>query len=282
MTIDGEASPSLWGTGSEDYFSGAWCYGDTFYNDYFGMPYREKNNHDPDNFWNVYRYHIENPVTFRKSIRVEIEHGTSGYDNTRRGGWNNDYSSVAYWYMDKPVKLKGEVPPAGKRISQYRPLIIAPNVYEFQNCTVSSASGSVSPGGQDMALFEKDGAEWLMADHLFCGNNVNGSTISLRLQVVEEQSGPSVLVITKAPDYGRVNILLDGKTIVADFNGYAERVVPALVPLGDLKLEPGEHIVTVKTLGKDERSKGYLWGLDYLRIGGEPLEIEGRLKALQQ
>ena len=40
----------------------------------------------------MYRFHIEDPIRFEKSIRVTIE---TGHDNALA----NDYSSTAYWYQ---------------------------------------------------------------------------------------------------------------------------------------------------------------------------------------
>jgi hypothetical protein len=72
FTIDGENEPSLWGTGSEDYFCGAWCYKQTFFNNYFCLTLRTKINHDADNYWNVYRLHLESPIAFNRSLKMEI------------------------------------------------------------------------------------------------------------------------------------------------------------------------------------------------------------------
>jgi hypothetical protein len=98
MWIDGEAAPSLKGTGLEDYFCGAWNFNAlareyTF--PYFG--YSRKGNPHPDytGRHSMYRFHIEDPVTFEKSLRVSIEHG---HANDR----GDDYSSVAYWYQTEP------------------------------------------------------------------------------------------------------------------------------------------------------------------------------------
>jgi hypothetical protein len=45
----------------------------------------------------MYRFHIEDPITFRKSIRVTVEHGHAN-------ALSNDYSSTAYWYQTEPHK----------------------------------------------------------------------------------------------------------------------------------------------------------------------------------
>ena len=100
MYIDGEAMPTLNGTGLEDYFCGAWNFNllNREYNfPYFG--YSRKGNAHPDytGRHSMYRFHIEDPVTFDKSLRVTIEHG---HANDR----GDDYSSVAYWYQTEPHK----------------------------------------------------------------------------------------------------------------------------------------------------------------------------------
>ena len=51
----------------------------------------------------LYRYHVEDPVRFRKSIRVTIEHG---HANKR----SDDVSSTAYWYQAEPHEPFGLLP----------------------------------------------------------------------------------------------------------------------------------------------------------------------------
>ena len=70
--IDGEEwPPSLHGTGTEDYFNTAYCPAVKFDAPYHGMTLPGGPN------WSgkisVYRFHIEDPVHFKKSIRVTIE-----------------------------------------------------------------------------------------------------------------------------------------------------------------------------------------------------------------
>lgn len=42
--------------------------------------------------WSLYRWHIEDPIRFSKSIKVTIEHGHANDQG-------NEYSSVGYWYQ---------------------------------------------------------------------------------------------------------------------------------------------------------------------------------------
>ena len=91
--IDGEESPSLVGTGTEDYYGCSWCPSEFYVAPYHGILLPGAAN------WGgkitVYRYHIEDPVLFDTSIRVTIEHG---HANDR----GDDIASTAYWYQTEP------------------------------------------------------------------------------------------------------------------------------------------------------------------------------------
>jgi hypothetical protein len=56
-----------------------------------GRPYLKGKDHaqwrwpvawKPGDLWNVYRYHLSDPVPFRKSLRVDIEHGWQGNERS--------------------------------------------------------------------------------------------------------------------------------------------------------------------------------------------------------
>ena len=105
--VDGEEKPSLHGTGSEDYFSDAWGMREDE-NPFYGCPLQE-----PD-FQvgakaTVYRFHIPDPIPFKKSIRVTIEHG---HANNR----SDFFSSVAYWYQSEPHKPFPPLPSVERRL----------------------------------------------------------------------------------------------------------------------------------------------------------------------
>ncbi len=93
--IDGDALPTINGTGTEDYYNGAWDFnGHEFANMRQGAPYIV----DPERTggrYCLYRWHTEGYITFEKSIKVTIEHGTA---NDRA----DNFYSVAYWYQTEP------------------------------------------------------------------------------------------------------------------------------------------------------------------------------------
>ncbi len=99
FVIDGEPwPPRLHGTGTEDYFCTAYGPAEEFSAPYHGITLYSGNK---DWQWkgknSMYRFHIEDPIRFRKSIRFSIEHGHANK-------LSNDYSSTAYWYQHEPHK----------------------------------------------------------------------------------------------------------------------------------------------------------------------------------
>ncbi len=106
--IDGEKwPPNLHGTGTEDYVNMAWCPTQEYNAPYHGLILGGKDN------WkgkiSYYRYHIQDPIMFEKSIKVTIEHG---HDNHR----SDDWSTTAYWYQTEPHMKLPPMPPADKRL----------------------------------------------------------------------------------------------------------------------------------------------------------------------
>lgn len=110
--IDGEEwPPELHGTGTEDYVNMAWCPTQTYSAPYHGIIAPGGEN------WKdkltYYRYHIQDPVMFEKSIRVTMEHG---HANRR----SDDWSSTAYWYQTEPHAPFPAYPTLAERLPIHR------------------------------------------------------------------------------------------------------------------------------------------------------------------
>jgi hypothetical protein len=48
-----------------------------------------------------YRWHIQDPVPFTKSLLFTLEHGRSGWDEDRKP-LRNHYTTVGFYYVDNP------------------------------------------------------------------------------------------------------------------------------------------------------------------------------------
>jgi hypothetical protein len=112
--IDGEKLPSINGTGSEDYFLGAWDFGDhAFSYGLFGAPV--KGAELAGSRSSVYRFHLDSPIPFTKSLRATIEHGHANHRS-------DNYFSVAYWYQGEPHAEFPALPPLEQRIPRIYPV----------------------------------------------------------------------------------------------------------------------------------------------------------------
>ena len=96
--IDGEEFPSIIGTGTEDYFNHAWGMQQGNHSLYHGSILHERDL--PEAYQVAYRFHIEDPVHFQKSIKVTMEHGHANH-------LSDDWSTTAYWYQKLPTKPFG-------------------------------------------------------------------------------------------------------------------------------------------------------------------------------
>ncbi len=116
--IDNKEKPKINGTGSEDYYLGAWCYGGcgispfptslpTFAYRHYGNP---KNGGDSRGAkWMVYRFHTDSPVPFDHYFKMTIEHGHANHRS-------DNFYTVAYWYQQGPHRLRKPLPPLDQRI----------------------------------------------------------------------------------------------------------------------------------------------------------------------
>jgi D-arabinan exo alpha-(1,3)/(1,5)-arabinofuranosidase (non-reducing end) len=114
--VDGEPwPPRLHGTGTEDYFNTAFCPTQEYSAPYHGITVYSGNPAWPWGGKNaMYRFHVEDPIAFERSIRVTIE---TGHANALA----NDYSSTAYWYQVERRAPLPPLPPAAARMPRPDP-----------------------------------------------------------------------------------------------------------------------------------------------------------------
>jgi len=112
--VDGEKLPSINGTGSEDYFLGAWAFGDhPFSYALFGAPV--KGPELAGSRSSLYRFHLDSPIPFTKSLRATIEHGHANHRS-------DNFFSVAYWYQKETHAAFPALPPVEQRLPRTYPV----------------------------------------------------------------------------------------------------------------------------------------------------------------
>ena len=109
MYLDGDKDfPSICGTGTEDYFCGAWSFGDrTYFSPYAGLicggPSHVGDRHA------MYRFHLADPLWFHSELKVTMQ--ALGWRSEGRFlPLKDDLSAVAYWYQDEPHAKLPDLP----------------------------------------------------------------------------------------------------------------------------------------------------------------------------
>jgi hypothetical protein len=112
--MDGDdAWPTICGTGTEDYFGGAWCFErvegryETYATPFLGLPQiiRPQDDRRSQMRYGMYRWHIMDPIRFQQDLRVTIQ--ALGW-RANRGGrrrylpLQDDIASTAFWYQAEP------------------------------------------------------------------------------------------------------------------------------------------------------------------------------------
>ena len=124
--LDGDQDyPTICGTGTEDYFGGAWSFAtqkdgktveNTFCTPFLGYPYYSHHDtflhhdfHNDDQLpqRSFYRWHIMDPILFEKDIRVTIQQIGVYYGGLFER--EDDVASVAYWYQEEPHQAYGKL-----------------------------------------------------------------------------------------------------------------------------------------------------------------------------
>ncbi|MCX6244060.1 MAG: DUF2961 domain-containing protein [Bacteroidetes bacterium] len=246
--VDGEKKPSIYGTGTEDYFSSGWYFNKGEYaGPYNGLVLKD----DSLGRISAYRFHILDPIPFKKSIDFSIEHG---YNNTAMA----DYSSTVYWYQMEPHVKYPPMLKSGFRI----PLRIIPprDIMEAEKLNFNPAK--IRTKVMDMSDY---GAEWSGSKQMLIETGPRDQ-FSLNIGQLDESGYDIYIYYTKGPDYGNVDVFM-GSEKVGQIKGYA----PMIMPGGDIVIRNFTNPYNALTLtfvntGKDSLSSGYNTGLDGIKL----------------
>ncbi len=266
--IDGAPKPQILGTGSEDYFNDAWGLRDSD-GPWTGTPIAEGER--LGSRLTGYRWHVPDPVPFKKSLWAGIEHSgwTANPDGTVRSGFEERpdfFSSVAFWYQQGVNQDLPEPPygydrlPFGNATQLEVPTLIK---------DVTSEKGK--------ALVQKE-VDWAK-DLLFLDAEGPGARINIPVDIPEDGQYELIGLIAQAPDYGDYKALLDDQPMNLDPRQAATSEVPFPGPevfynylpevyvakdraLGMAKLTKGRHTLSFICMGKDPHSLGYNFGIN--------------------
>jgi hypothetical protein len=274
ITIDGEAIPSVWGTGTEDYFLCAWGLERTL-TPYFGVPYFDQ--------WGIvgghtsaYRWHINDPFLFNESIKVQFE--TFGWiapdenPEYRATSWNpreDDYASVAFWYQTGTPTFEARAPHALERTLPSLDVLIV----------VASGLmlGQVRLEQTDLPRLEYTGRadkrattrtnqsfpEHFEYQVLFVPGP---DSIEIPFNISFKEPLRLLLNMGLGPDLGIYTVTLDGVKMGTEMDFYSPKVEAREFQFLDFWPEPGRYTLKLDCIGKNHLSGGHGLLIESVRL----------------
>jgi hypothetical protein len=247
--VDGEKFPSTFGTGSEDYFGYAWCCPSLFQKPYHCQSLTE-NNHGHQS---VARWHIVENVPFQKSFEACIE---KYYPNDR----GTLYACTARWYLAPGGKDCYRAVAAEHRDGYYtRPLLV-----------VNGFTVLGEPQGEtQLQRLEGFGAgKWKNDSQLWWTGAQPGAKLEIGLSAAATGRCEVSVCLTKARDYGIVQLSLDGKKAGEPIDLFNPDVIPTEpISLGVHDLAQGRHVLGIEILGANPKAeKSYMFGISQIDL----------------
>ena len=203
----------------------------------------------------AYRWHIEDAIPFRKSIRFTIEHGAEDTVSA-------DYSSVAYYYLAGPSPAPNPLPvdllPSHWEFPTKYAIVGAVEAEDLAS-TAKASNGGI--WGHDM-LAEGSAPIWSNASVLGWYPNEVNAELSLQLPCKADGTYHLVARMVSDSDSATVQFVLDGKPVGPPVDLYAPSAVPKEVSLGTLPLKAGMVPLTIRVIGRNPSSTGLAVGID--------------------
>lgn len=256
--VDGEAFPSTFGTGTEDFFGYAWGNPALFTHAYHNQPRAD----GPGSFGHVSnnRFFIIDNVPFEKSFRADIE--IWHWAETEVG-----YSATGYWYS-VPANEARSFPSVRERLPVQLPelkMYREPDAIEGEGMTVlRKTGGNVSV--QDMLGF---GDAWSGGNQLWWTGAKPGDVLELGFHVPKAGTYELTIAMTKAVDYGQFRLSVNGTPVGDVVDLFNNGVIhTGKLSLGKVGLKQGQNVLGVEVVGTNPASTGdrYMFGLDFIKL----------------
>ncbi|MBE3096703.1 MAG: DUF2961 domain-containing protein [Planctomycetes bacterium] len=258
--VDGEKFPSTIGTGSEDYFGYAWCTPQLFENAYHNQTLVKNNK----GHVSVNRWHVTDNIPFQKSFEGAIE---KYYPNTKP----TLYAGTAYWYQAPGGSDPYEPQPLDQRVGYWtepEPPQAIKGAIEGEALEIIGKTGGLTQTQQ----MDQYNGDWSGQEHLWWTRAKPGDKLDLAVPVKDAGKYKVALQLTKARDYGIVQLYLDDKKCGGPVDLYNPNVIPSgVLDLGVHDLAAGKHKLTLEITGANEKAvKSYMAGVDYVRLEPAP------------
>jgi len=284
--VDDEDFPSLFGTGTEDYYAYSWggvstdFYEHPFHAQPFSFCYNKLNRkqssgeRDTRGFSTESRSRALDTMPFGSSLQLDMEVWSGAECDM-----GYQVGSMWYGFAETTSNRKAEpeevsnVPPLPDLGPMEEKKTTAAGVTtdgNFQNAIeldpemVISKSGEIRPGKQGLKGFK---GKWNGSDHtLFRGAKI-GDLVEIRIPADGSNARKLDLHATQSRDFGMLRFYVNGESTGPEVDLYSPKPMPSgAIALGTFKPIDGAYVLRIEVLDKNAKSKGALFGLDCLTL----------------
>ena len=262
--VDGEAFPSHFGTGTEDYYG--YSYGNpTLFSGPFCCQTRVDGPGNAGHTTNTRTRNLD-AIPFEKSIKVDME----------IWHWKDvkvNYAVASYWYAlpgatsnrrPQPDEAAAPIPKLEKPAAPAaRAAFRIPGAIECEKMKVVARSPDIAVSTQPVSSLGS--GQWSGGEQLFLRGKKQGDFVELEIPVAAPGPQKVALYGTRSWDYGILRFSINGKAAEKDQDAYSkESVAWGPVDLGVFEPKDGRMVLRVEVVGANPESKGTksYFGLD--------------------
>lgn len=185
-----------------------------------------------------------------------------------RNSWGAQWKDHGYAWMTYQYARAYIGDAVGFRVDAPAPEAGTPGagklMLEAEALAVASRDGAAA-GGQSMAGF--NAGRWSGGRQLFIRPERPDGAVSLEFPVDRTGDYEVAVLLTRAPDYGRVRLAVDGVARGETIDCSGPDVAPlGRIPLGRMALAAGRHQLTLRSAGQGPAATGNRLGIDAVEL----------------
>jgi len=287
--VDGEDFPSIFGTGTEDYYAYSWggISTDFYEHPFHAQPlcnkYNKLNRKTDEKESDTSGYSVESrsrsldTMPFGSSLQLDME--IWAWKECEMG-----YGVGMCWYgfADTTSNRKPDneevhnVPPLPKNTNAPRkPGKTEKKSSGFKNAVEIRASNvitkpeTIALKPQNLARLKLKGG-WSLDDQLLFRNVKINDVVEIRIPTTSSDAENLTLHATNSRDFGILRFSVNGNPAGEATDCFAEKPVPAAaIELGSFTPVDGAYVLRVEVTGVNPKSKGALFGLDCVTLNSK-------------
>ncbi len=256
--VDNEEHPSIYGTGSEDYYNYAWSSSDLFDTPYAAQP----RNDGPGTrgFVTNNRWHVVDPIPFQHNLSFNMEF----FQHTQNP--NFSYARSSYYYA-RPGAIDDHMPISDEDVRHLELAKWSPKADGRASGAKFYQIESLVKDTEQIKLLEHN--LWADGQLLVWNPREKGETLSIPFEVAESGEYRLWMTVAKMKVSGKVSISVDdadvgfgGENGILNLKGGFLNVLRNYTSK-KLSLEKGSHTMTVRYEGDQNDAE---IGLDFLWV----------------